>query len=61
MGGRVGAIVEQCWHQVPGGTARSTVASLLALANRGDWEVVGISAWHRRDGDHTTELDKLIG
>ncbi len=60
MGGRVGAIVEQCWHRVPGGTARSTVASLLALAKRGDWEVVGISAWHRRAAAHTTELDKLI-
>ena len=60
MGGRVGAIVEQCWHRVPGGTARSTVASLVALATRGDWEVVGISAWHRHHGDHTTEIDTLV-
>lgn len=47
MGGRVGAIVEQCWHRVPGGTATSTVASLAALAKRSDWEVIGVAAAHR--------------
>ena len=47
MGGRVGAIVEQCWHRVPGGTATSTVRSLEALAQRTDWEVVGVAAAHR--------------
>ena len=46
MGGRVGAIVEQCWHRVPGGTATSTVGSLAALAQRPDWEVVGVAAAH---------------
>jgi len=45
--GRVGAIVEQCWHRVPGGTAVSTVRSLAALARLSDWEVVGIAASHR--------------
>ena len=45
--GRVGAIVEQCWHRVPGGTAVSTVRSLAALAQHSDWEVVGIAASHR--------------
>lgn len=47
MGGRVGAVVEQCWHRVPGGTATSTVGSLKALACSTDWEVVGIAAAHR--------------
>ena len=45
--GRVGAIVEQCWHRVPGGTAVSAVLSLAALARHSDWEVVGIAASHR--------------
>ena len=47
MGGRVGAVVEQCWHRVPGGTAASTVRSLEALAQSTDWEVVGVAAAHR--------------
>lgn len=47
MGGRVGAVVEQCWHRVPGGTAASTVRSLEALVQRADWEVVGVAAAHR--------------
>lgn len=47
MGGRVGAVVEQCWHRVPGGTAASVVRSLEALARRGDWEVLGVAAAHR--------------
>ena len=46
MKGRVGAIVEQCWHRVPGGTATSTVGSLAALAQRPDWEIVGVAAAH---------------
>jgi len=45
---RVAAVVEQCWHRVPGGTAVSTVRTLEALAERGDVEVVGVSARHRR-------------
>lgn len=46
---RVAAVVEQCWHRVPGGTAVSTVRTLEALAERGDVDMVGVSAWHRRD------------
>ena len=45
---RVAAVVEQCWHRVPGGTAVSTVRTLRALADRGDVDVVGVSARHRR-------------
>lgn len=45
---RAAAVVEQCWHRVPGGTAVSTVRTLEALAERGDVEVVGVSARHRR-------------
>lgn len=44
---RVAAVVEQCWHRVPGGTAVSTVRTLEALAERGDVDVVGVSARHR--------------
>ena len=47
MPGRVAAVVEQCWHRVPGGTAISTVRMLAALAERGDWDVVGVAAAHR--------------
>ncbi len=42
------AVVEQCWHAVPGGTAVSVVRTLAALAERDDVEVVGVSARHRR-------------
>lgn len=45
---RVAAVVEQCWHRVPGGTARATVCTLEALVRRDDLEVVGIAARHRR-------------
>lgn len=44
---RVAAVVEQCWHRVPGGTATSTVRSLDAIARRGHWDVVGVAAAHR--------------
>lgn len=44
---RVAAVVEQCWHRVPGGTATSTVRTLEALADRGEWNVIGIAAAHR--------------
>ncbi len=40
------AVVEQCWHRVPGGTAVATTRSLEALAARGDTKVVGIAARH---------------
>ena len=45
---RVAVTLEQCWHRVPGGTARSTLDTVAAVAARGDVDQVGVSAWHRR-------------
>ncbi len=44
---RVAVTLEQCWHRVPGGTARSTLDTVAAIAQRGDVDQVGVSAWHR--------------
>lgn len=44
---RVAVTLEQCWHRVPGGTARATLDLVAAIAERGDVEQVGVSAWHR--------------
>jgi glycosyltransferase involved in cell wall biosynthesis len=45
---RVAVTVEQSWHVVPGGIATSTVELLRALRRRGDLELVGVAARHRR-------------
>ncbi|HEV8296657.1 MAG TPA: glycosyltransferase family 1 protein [Acidimicrobiales bacterium] len=45
---RVAYTLEQCWHRVPGGTAASALGTARALAARGDVELVGVSARHRR-------------
>ena len=45
---RVAAVVEQCWHRVPGGTAVAAVRTLDAVAARGDVDLVGIAARHLR-------------
>ena len=44
---RVAVTVEQSWHVVPGGIARSTVELLRAFVDRGDVELVGVAAAHR--------------
>jgi glycosyltransferase involved in cell wall biosynthesis len=44
---RVAVTLEQCWHRVPGGTARATLDTVSAVAARGGIEQVGVSAWHR--------------
>lgn len=44
---RVAVTVEQCWHRVPGGTARATLDTITAVAAHGEVEQVGVSAWHR--------------
>lgn len=44
---RVAAILEQCWHRVPGGTAISAVRSMQAVAATTVWSVVGVAARHR--------------
>ena len=43
---RVAAVVESCWHRVPGGTATSTVRSLAAVRARGAHDIVGLAARH---------------
>lgn len=44
---RVAITLEQCWHRVPGGTARATLEAVAAVAERADVEQVGVSARHR--------------
>jgi glycosyltransferase involved in cell wall biosynthesis len=39
--------LEQCWHRVPGGTARAAVETAAVLAEEPDVEVTGIAARHR--------------
>ena len=43
---RVAIPLEQCWHDVPGGTARTTIDLAAALDARPDVEVVGVAARH---------------
>jgi glycosyltransferase involved in cell wall biosynthesis len=45
---RVAVTLEQCWHRVPGGTARATLDTVEAVAARGDVERTGVSAFHLR-------------
>lgn len=48
---RVAVTLEQCWHRVPGGTARATLGTVEAIARRAGElgvEQVGVAAWHRR-------------
>lgn len=44
---RVAVTLEQCWHRVPGGTARATLDTVAAIARQGRVEQVGVSARHR--------------
>jgi glycosyltransferase involved in cell wall biosynthesis len=46
---RVAVTLEQCWHAVPGGTARAALESIRALqvhGRAGELELVGVSARH---------------
>jgi len=44
---RVAVTLEQCWHRVPGGSARATLDTVAALGARGGVDQIGVSAWHR--------------
>lgn len=47
---RVAITLEQCWHAVPGGTARAALDTIEAVAALPDGiEQVGVSARHRTD------------
>ncbi|MGD9755206.1 MAG: glycosyltransferase family 1 protein, partial [Acidimicrobiia bacterium] len=45
---RVAYTLEQCWHTVPGGTARAAldVADALVRHHRDEVELIGVSARH---------------
>jgi hypothetical protein len=45
---RVAVVVEQCWHRVPGGTARAVVDQVAAVSATGRVQQVGVAARHRR-------------
>lgn len=45
---RVAVNLEQCWHEVPGGTARTSIDVVAGLDARPDVEVVGVAARHRQ-------------
>jgi glycosyltransferase involved in cell wall biosynthesis len=44
---RVAITLEQCWHAVPGGTARAALDTIAAVRAHGGVHQVGVSAWHR--------------
>ena len=44
---RVAYTLEQCWHDVPGGTAVATLRVLDELLGRDDVDVVGVAGRHR--------------
>jgi glycosyltransferase involved in cell wall biosynthesis len=48
---RVAVTVEQSWHVVPGGIARSTVDLLQALSHHDGLELIGVAARHDRPPD----------
>lgn len=43
---RVAFTLEQCWHSVPGGTARSAIETARALERHTDVDLIGIAAHH---------------
>jgi glycosyltransferase involved in cell wall biosynthesis len=50
---RVAITLEQCWHRVPGGTARAALDSVRALQLHGASELIGVSAHHGSDPEHS--------
>jgi glycosyltransferase involved in cell wall biosynthesis len=45
---RAAVVIEQCWHSVPGGTARAALDQVAAVAETGRVDQVGVAARHRR-------------
>ena len=43
---RVAVTLEQCWHTVPGGTARAALESVRSLVAHSSLDLVGVSARH---------------
>ncbi len=41
--------LEQCWHDVPGGTAQAALESVRAVLAHGRVDQIGVSARHRHD------------
>lgn len=46
---RVAVTLEQCWHRVPGGTARAALDTTAAIRRQGSVRLIGVAACHRRD------------
>jgi glycosyltransferase involved in cell wall biosynthesis len=61
---RVAVTLEQCWHRVPGGSARATLDTIEAVAAHGGVEQVGVSARHRTppppEWQTTIPIDMLL-
>jgi glycosyltransferase involved in cell wall biosynthesis len=61
---RVAVTLEQCWHRVPGGSARATLDTIEAVAAHGGVEQVGVSARHRtppaKDWQPTIPVEMLL-
>ena len=43
---RAAVVIEQCWHRVPGGTARAAIDQIAAVAATGQVDQVGVAARH---------------
>jgi glycosyltransferase involved in cell wall biosynthesis len=48
---RVAYTLEQCWHEVPGGSAAAALHVARRLAARPDVDVIGVAGRHRRQPD----------
>jgi glycosyltransferase involved in cell wall biosynthesis len=48
---RVAYTLEQCWHDVPGGTAVAALEVARRLADRDDIELIGVAGRHRAQPD----------
>lgn len=44
---RIAVTLEQCWHRVPGGTARAALETTEAVRRTGEVTLIGVAAAHR--------------